>query len=196
MTALRSRRQGRHGSGREELRVSHECQYAVRNCIVNSDIGVDIRQVATGAAAMTLGAYVLYRIAAGPLTSAFAESVQPGAQFHPPFQKQNVRPTPDTAAALTPAGEVRPACAAPRISLVPMHAGRAELVVDSECRRFQTMRIRYAGMELCATSKKMEAGLHSRLNRPETPCLSILFAWQSDLQKLAALDLDKVTNWR
>jgi hypothetical protein len=76
-----------------------------------------------------------------------------------------------------------------------MRAGRAELVVDSDCRRFQDMRIRYAGMEFVRTIDE-----NGRLDfildciAGDAVPVEFVFADGSRLsRKPTALDLDKVT---
>lgn len=143
---------------------------------------------------MTWGAFVLAAILAGHASPTVAGGVQPAGQSMPP-SSQDFRPAPEASASLTPAGEIVPSCAAPRISLIPMRAGRAELVVDSACRRFQTVRIRYAGMEFVRTVDE-----NGRLDfildciAGDAVPVEFVFADGSHVaKKLTALDLDKVT---
>lgn len=50
-------------------------------------------------------------------------------------------------ASLTPAQGLVPACPPPAFELTPISAGRARIVIQSECRRFETVRLRYANAE-------------------------------------------------
>jgi hypothetical protein len=150
--------------------------------------------MATVTAAWTWSGLALATIFPGQISPILADSIQPTSQSANPAP-QILRPTPDASAALTPAGETIPACAAPRISIVPMRAGRAELVIDSDCRRFQSVRIRYASMEFVRTVDE-----NGRLDfildciAGDAAPVEFVFADGSHVaKKLTTLDLDKVT---
>lgn len=101
---------------------------------------------------------------------------------------------PEASAALTPAQNAVPSCPAPRIDLVPLRAGRTEIIIDSPCRKFEIVRIKYAGMEFIRPvdeNGRLDFVLDC-IAGDGVPVDFVFADGSSDSKKAVALDLNKV----
>jgi hypothetical protein len=138
--------------------------------------------VGTVAAGMALWAFALLTAFAVDATS-------------PLFVKQKRGIVVEAATTLTQAADPAAGCPSPGVDVVPKSAGLAEFVLDSQCRKFQTVRIRYAGLEFIRSIDE-QGRLEFMLDCIAGDSIPVDFVLADGSQvskKIATFDLDRVT---